>query len=283
MQDEWVDFCSEGLTADQLAERIFTGRIVVFERLPAMNQLVEATRGLLDGIFDGLSPASAFRNIGVDAYRARMKQARAEFRKDADIGRLYRDAIIAAGADPKTTFIDKLSLRNAPPFEADYSHSFGALPPHRDSWGAGLDCQINWWLPFFELTAGRTMAIFPYSWDRPIANDSGFWDHRRAVNEPGYPALPSAQEPVDWSKGLYITVPPGALVAFSASHLHATVPNRTDTARISSDARTVDLAHLLTGRGAPNVDRGDVAPGLDWFRHIGSGDRLREVMLAREN
>jgi len=280
MADTWMDYYSGGLAGDELAAHVFTGRIVVFEQLRPVAQLVEATRNLLDSAFEGLDPPSAFNAIGADAYRERMKRARALFRKDAGIGRLYRDAIIAAGADPETTYIDKLALRNAPPFAADYSHSFGALPPHRDSWGAGLDCQINWWLPFFELTPERTMAIFPRYWDQAIVNDSGSWDWRRAASEPGYPSLPAAQEAVDWSEAVYITVPPGALVAFSASHLHATVPNSTGEARISSDTRTVDLNHLQAARGARNIDRGDVPPGLDWFRHIETGERLSEAVTG---
>jgi ectoine hydroxylase-related dioxygenase (phytanoyl-CoA dioxygenase family) len=207
-----------------------------------------------------------------------MKRARTQFRKNQDIASVYRRALIAAGADPKTTFIDKLSLRGAPPFDTPYAPGFGALPPHRDSWGAGLDCQINWWLPFYEITPERTMAIFPRYWHQPIANDSEGWDWRRAMKEPGYPRLPAAQEPVDWSEAFYVVVAPGSLVAFSASHLHASVPNTTGQARISSDTRTVDLAHLRHGIGAPNVDRAAGTPNLDWFHHIETGQPLSEAI-----
>lgn len=273
---DWIEYSGNGFEPDVLAEKIFSGRILVFDGLPAMAQLVEKTRELLNSAFDGLSPTSAFDTLGAENYRARMKRARSRFLKNEEIGGLYRRALIAAGADPKTTYIDKLSLRSAPPFDAPYAPGFGTLPPHRDSWGAGLDCQINWWLPFYEITAERTMAIFPHYWDRPIANDSAGWDWQRAMKEPGYPKLPTAQEPVDWSEAITLVVPPGALVAFSASHLHATVPNTTRQARISSDTRTVDLAHLQQARGAPNVDRGAIAASLDWFRHIETGQALSQ-------
>jgi len=276
----WIDHSDGGMTPSELAERVFSGRIVVFQKLDAAHELVRETRSLLGEVFEGRPPTRAFETLGAEAYRERMKTARSRFRKSEAIGRLYHGALIEAGADPETSYVDQLSLRSAPPFEAAYGRGFGQLPPHRDSWGAGLDCQINWWLPFYEITEERTMAIFPRYWDRPVANDSDGWDWTRALREPDYPPLPSAREPIDWTEAIHLVVPPGALVAFSGSHLHATVPNRSNEARISSDTRSVDLSHLRQGRGAPNVDRGTNPPGLDWFRHIQTGERLREAFPA---
>jgi hypothetical protein len=280
MDESWIDRLDNGLKPDDLAKRIFAGRILVFEALEPMARLVTATRASLDDVFRGLPPTRAFTELDPDAYRERMKSARIRFRKSEEIRHHYMDALIAAGCDPRTTYADKFSLRAAPPFEAPYAPGFGALPPHRDSWGAGLDCQINWWLPIYDITAGRTMAIFPRYWDRAVKNDSDGWDWRRALKEPDYPTLPTAQEPVDWSDAIHLVVPPGALVAFSASHLHASVPNATDEARISSDTRTVDLAHLRQGRGAPNVDRAARPPSLGWFRHIETGESLEDKSSA---
>lgn len=278
MVESWIDRLDHGLKPDDLAKRIFAGRILVFETLEPMVRMVTATSALLDDVFTGLPPTRAFTELNPDAYRDRMKSARIRFRKSEEIKRHYVNALIAAGCDPRTTFADRFLLRAAPPFEAPYAPGFGALPPHRDSWGAGLDCQINWWLPFYEITPERTMAIFPHYWDRAIANDSEGWDSTRAMKEPGYPTLPTAQEHVVWSEAIYLVVPPGSLVAFSASHLHATVPNRTGEARISSDTRTVDLLHLRQGRGAPNRDRGPVPPSLGWFHNIGTGQSLAEAV-----
>ncbi|MGF1622720.1 MAG: hypothetical protein ACFCUR_19170 [Rhodomicrobiaceae bacterium] len=262
MDHSWIDHLDHGLEPDELAKRIFAGRILVFEELKPMARLVAATRTLLDEVFKGLQPTRAFAELGHDAYRERMKSARTHFRKSDEVNEHYADALIAAGCDPRTTYADRFSLRNAPPFDAPYVPGFGALPAHRDSWGAGLDCQINWWFPFYELTAERTMALFPRYWSEPIANDSEGWRWQRALKEADYPSLPTAQEEVDWTGAIYLTIPPEALVAFSGSHLHASVPNTSNKARISSDTRTIDLAHLRDGYGAPNIDRGTVSPSL---------------------
>lgn len=120
------------------------------------------------------------------------------------------------------------------------------------------------------------MAIFPRAWDRPVVNDSAGWDSGRARSEPGYPELPTAREPLDWGEALPLVAPTGTLIAFSATHLHATIPNTTEEARISSETRTVDRRDLLAGRGAPNVDRGPVEPGTAWFHRLGGGPSLRD-------
>lgn len=280
MDHSWIDRLENGLEPDDLARRIFAGHILIFTSLKPMARLVEATRAMLDDVFKGLPPTCAFAELGHDAYREHMKSARIRFRKSEEIRRHYSDALIAAGCDPQTTYADRFSLRNAPPFDTPYAPGFGTLPAHRDSWGVGLDCQINWWFPFYELTAERTMALFPRYWSEAVVNDSDGWEWRRALKESDYPSLPTARQAVDWSDAVYLTVPPGALVAFSASHLHASVPNSSDEARISSDTRTVDLAHLRDGRGAPNLDRGAVLPSLEWFHHPDTGESLA-VALAR--
>lgn len=277
MTENWIDEISGGLPHDDLADRIFNGRIVIFHGLPPMVGLLGRVLALLDGVFEARPPCRAYADLGQDDYRKRIAAARRLFRQNEDIGRLYKSALIAAGCDPETTYADKFTLRNSPPFNTAYAPGFGALPPHRDSWGSGLDCQINWWMPFFDLTPGRTMALFPDFWDRPVANDSGGWDWRRARTEPDYPALPTAREAPDWGRAVPLMLPPGALAAFSGAHLHASIPNNTDEARISSDTRTIDMKHLREGRGAPNIDRAHVPPGLDWFHHIKSGGRLSDA------
>ncbi len=277
MNKDFIRHLSGGLPPDALADAVFAGHILVIDGLRPVADLVEAARRILRDVFEGLPPTTAFEPLGMEAYRERMKRARSRFRKSETVGALYRSALIEAGVSPETTFADKFSLRAAPPFQAAYAPGFGALPPHRDSWGAGLDCQINWWLPIYDLTAGRTMAIFPRYWERAVENDSDGWQWQRALKEPDYPTLPTAQEPVEWSDAVCLVVPPGSLVAFSASHLHASVPNATDEARISSETRTVDLGHLQQGRGAPNVDRASIQPNFAWFHHMETGQTLIDV------
>ena len=272
----WVDRVGGGLAPDDLARRVYAGRILFFEGLAPVESLVGRTRTILEDVFGGAHPPTACRTLGLDGFRKTMRAAQKRFSKCAEIAQHWTDALVAAGVNPDTAYRDRLVLRSAPPHETANGPGYGLLPAHRDSWGAGLDCQINWWLPIHDLAAERTMAIFPCAWERPVVNDSAGWDSSRARSEPGYPELPTAREPLNWNEALPLVPAVGTLVAFSATHLHATIPNMTHEARISSETRTVDRRHLLDGCGAPNVDRGPVAPGTRWFHQLRGGPSLHD-------
>ena len=273
---DWIETQHGGLSPDALAARMYAGRILFFEGLAPVQALINETRAILEAVFDGAHPPTAYRALGLSAYRKTLRQAQKRFAQSPEITRHWVDALIAAGLAPEATYRDRLVLRAAPPYETANAPGYGLLPAHRDSWGAGLDCQINWWLPIYDLTAERTMAVFPRAFDRPVVNDSAGWDSGRARSEPGYPELPTAREPIDWDEALPLVVPTGTLMAFSATHLHATIPNTSDEARISSETRTVDRRDLIAGRGAPDVDRGPVTPGTAWFRRLQGGPSLQD-------
>jgi len=278
--EDWIEHIGGGLSSDALAGRIYAGRILYFHDLPAVSALVAEARAILADVFDGVFPPTAFRALGEDGFRRTVRKTQKRFAASPEIERHWTEALEAAGVDAKETYRDRLILRAAPPFDAPNGSGYGRLAAHRDSWGAGLDCQINWWLPIFELTAERTMAVFPRAWHQKVVNDSAGWDPARARKEPGYPDLPTARERIEWDDALPLVVPVGALMAFSATHLHATVPNTTDQVRISTETRTVDRRDLREGRGAPNLDRGPVEPGTAWFHRLRGGQSLREDLEA---
>lgn len=278
--DDWVETISGGLSSEALAARIYEGRILIFEELAPVRALINEVRTILDDMFAGSHPTVAYRALGLAGFRKTMRTAQKRFAQSPEIVGHWTEALIAAGVDPEATYRDRLVLRAAPPYETANGPGYGLLPAHRDSWGAGIDCQINWWLPIYDLAPERTLAVFPRAFEQPVVNDSAGWDARRARSQAGYPELPTAREPLDWGDALRLVVPTGTLMAFSATHLHATVPNTTDETRISSETRTVDRRDLIAGRGAPNVDRGPVAPGTAWFHRMKGGVSLHDDLAS---
>ena len=276
---DWIVRHKAGLTAEALSDAIFAGQIVVFEDLPAIQDLIAAGRGLTERVFATTDPVAAHLEMSADDYQARYLELRRAFSQDATIRDAFEAALQVAGVDGQATYCDRFVLRISPPEMKGHRRGFGLVPPHRDSWGAGLSCQINWWLPLYPITRDRTLAIYPVHWTTPIANDADGWDWRQAGRVPEVPLLPTAKTLPDRSGEIRLVVDPGMLVAFSAAHLHATVPNTTSEARISAETRTVALADLTSGRGAPDIDGGDVPPALDWFRQLGGGDRLSDVLV----
>lgn len=64
-----------------------------------------------------------------------------------------------------------------------------------DTWGSNMAQQINAWGPLLPLDAGRTLALYPACFDRPVPNTSSSWDWKelRAAAKRGerYPQMPT--------------------------------------------------------------------------------------------
>ena len=146
------------------------------------------------------------------------------------------------------------------------------LPAHRDSWGSGLACQINWWAPIFPLAPARTMWIWPDLFDQPLPNTAAEWDYDRVIagGDPTYPLLPEIKGAPP-TAGAPVMIEPGSILLFSAAHLHASVAADPARARLSLDTRTAWPADDAAGRGAPLVDQPPGPARWDMFGRPTSG------------
>ena len=278
----WLERRTEGATPEELSEAIFAGRILCFEGLAPVLDLVAAARRCAEAAFPNGDPVTAHASLGAADYAARYEEMRRSFLNDDEANGAVEAALTAAGVDSQVSYHDALVVRVSPPDAADYSRGFGTVPPHRDSWGSGFLSQINWWLPVYPVTEDRTLAIFPAHWNKKIKNDSDGWDWRKAGKDADVPLLPTASEYLDRTSEIRLLVQPGTLVAFSAAHLHASVSNSTPFARFSCEIRTISLDDLRPGRGAPNIDGGAMTPAFSWFRRLGDGEKLPPSLLKAE-
>ena len=79
-----------------------------------------------------------------------------------------------------------------------------------------------------------------------------------------YPLLPVADYAPD-EPGLPVLIDPGALLAFSAAHLHASAADASGLSRFSVDTRTVWAGDAFATRGPPNVDGAAGRAHWEWF------------------
>jgi len=158
---------------------------------------------------------------------------------------------------------------------------------HRDTWGSNLYAQTNWWAPVYPVTAGRTFALYPGLWQRPLLNSSVTFDMRAILQRSHQDgrnavdadeAIPHLLEAIDSQEGIAVEIEPGSLIAFSGAHAHAGVGNSTGLTRISFETRSVLIADVMAGLGAPNIDGYAPwqTPGL--FRRMSDGKRLSEIL-----
>ncbi|MGB7263897.1 MAG: hypothetical protein WBC92_00180 [Terracidiphilus sp.] len=177
----------------------------------------------------------------------------------------YIQGILAGiGCDLEKTYFDVPRMRTA--FPGDYLKSgiAYAFHPHRDTWYSAPMCQINWWMPIYDLNSENCMALHPHYFGRAIKNGSNQYDYQRWNQESRYNAAkhvkadtrvqPHAEEPIELEPQLRLVCPIGGAYQFSAAQLHSTVPNTSGVIRYSIDFRTVHLDDVVSHGGAINVD-----------------------------
>ena len=256
---------------------------MLFDSLSATRRLVQKARSIARHCFDMQNPTHAHRRFARKVFFERAAAAQKEF-NTAPYRAIFADCLTEIGLSTNGLFRDTLGLRIAPPVKTHEGGFRSNVAIHRDTWGSGLQAQINWWLPVWPLTKERTMGFYPAHWLKPIANTTAQWSFKeflasRKKAAPGkaaaYPSAPCALVAPDGE--VYPVLPPvGSMLVFSSAHLHASIPNHTALTRFSIEIRTVSLGDLRKNRGAPNVDCESKEPLTHLFRSLSDNTRLSD-------
>lgn len=273
------EYHDEVLPRQELAARVFAGRLIVYRGLAPLDSLLRLTTARIEDAF-GADPDGAHRRLPFDELLSRAGGLRRGYAEDPEVHRAFRELFAALGFAPEESFWDRKVLRMVPPGPPRSERPLRSLPPHRDSWGSNIPAQINFWAPVFPVTAARTLLLYPSYWAQPIANTTQEWNldalHAARARGESYPQLPVATETPEAEAALPCVIEPGELLCFSAAQLHASGANSSDRIRFSLETRLVSLADLEAGRGAPNVDGRPGVVARRWFTRIAD-----EVSLAK--
>ena len=257
---EIPQFHSAPLAPPALARRIFSGDILAFRG--AAREVARAARAAARRAFAPAHPPRAHRVFLRDEFLLRAEAARREFENNPAVPGLFAAAVAAAGVPPARVFLDLPRLRIAPPVATHSGGLTSHIGPHRDTWGVGVQAQVNWWSPVWPVSRGRTIGFFPAHFRRPLANTTAAWSFaeynaaRKSAPPGRRPEYPSAPVPLTAPDEAPVpaVAAPGDLLCFSAAHLHASIPNATALTRFSVEIRSVDPDDVRAGRGAPNAD-----------------------------
>jgi hypothetical protein len=283
----YTDFAPD-TDVDALHEALFAGAIARFGRLPEMSAIVAFTRSFLEERLAPVEPARIHEMDGDLAERcATLKR---DYANNGEVKKFWKNLFGAVGLDPQMAMRDRLTLRFQPPKPATadrpWSRSTSTVGFHRDTWGTNLYAQVNWWAPVYPITAGRTFAFLPELFAQPLRNDSSDFDIVAIMERNkgrGQPVgrgemVPQLQEDIDLTEALPVTINPGEVIVFSSQHAHVGVPNSTELTRISLETRTLRLADVEAGHGAPNVDGRARWVSYGMFRRIADGKPLPEIL-----
>jgi hypothetical protein len=245
-------------------ERLFAGDIFALPQTAESLAFGAYTWRMICEAFDPIDPAIAQDVLSVEEFVARVAPLKTQYTHSPESKRLLREVLRAAGCNLTTTYFDLPKLRIVT--HSDYlTAGVGyAYTPHRDVWYSAPPAQVNWWVPIRDITPECALTFHLEYWERPIPNTSGgfdpyVWNSVGRAEAAKHVKNDTRNHPRVTEDGVALTDlrivgEANSLIAFSAAHLHATVPNTSGRTRFSVDFRTIDLDDLTTRNGAKLVD-----------------------------
>ena len=249
--------------ADRRKE-LYRGSVFVNSPSPSALKLCRLAQELIEEAFSPLDPLTIHEHLPAEKCAEILATLKPRFIHHPQAKECIQGILAEAGCDLETTYFDVPRMRTAFPVDYLKAGIAYAFHPHRDTWYSAPLCQLNWWMPIYDLNSENCMALHPHYFDRAIKNGSSEYNYHRWNQESRYNAAkhvkvdtrvqPHAEEPVELDPQIRTVCPIGGAYLFSAGHLHSTVPNTSNVTRYSADFRTVNLDDVLRRVGARNVD-----------------------------
>lgn len=257
-------FFDQRVSDDIRRQRLYEGQLFLSSPLPSSIALCNFAREMAQEAFAPLDPRHAQHHLPVEKFAAILSELKPKFIHHPRSKQLIQQILKEMGCDLEQTYFDVPRLRTST--DAGYLTSgiSYAFHPHRDTWYSAPFCQINWWIPVFEIQPDNIMAFHPYYWDHPVRNGSHDYNYQEwnrtsrqlASQQIGVDTRkqPKPEEPMQLDPQIRVVTPVGGILQFSAAQMHSTVPNTSGYTRFSIDFRTIHTGDALARRGAPNID-----------------------------
>ena len=245
-------------------KELYRGAVFVNSPSPSTLKLCRLAQELIEEAFNPMDPLTIHEHLPAEKCAEILATLKPRFIHHPQAKECIQGILAEAGCDLETAYFDVPRMRTA--FPGDYLKAgiAYAFHPHRDTWYSAPLCQINWWMPIYDLNSENCMALHPHYFDRAIKNGSSEYNYHRWNQESRYNAAkhvkvdtrvqPHAEEPIELDPQIRLVCPVGGAYLFSAAQLHSTVPNTSNVTRYSADFRTVHLDDVLGRVGARNID-----------------------------
>jgi hypothetical protein len=290
------------MTDDQRRAQLYGGSLFALSPSAGAVKLCQLAKSMIEDAFGPVDPMKVHEQLPAEKTAEILGVLKPKFIHHPLSKQYIQEMLTAAGCDLSQTYFDVPRMRTAFPGNYLSSGIAYAFHPHRDTWYSAPFCQINWWMPIYELNSDNCMAIHPHYFDHPVKNGSRTYNYHKWNLESRQNAAqhvksdtrvqPKPEEPVELEPQVRLVCPVAGAYLFSAANLHSTVPNTSGVPRYSIDFRTVHLADVRGHRGAANIDSectgttmGDYLRGAD-LSHlpedaIASYQDGTEVMYAK--
>ncbi len=282
-------FVDPDRSAPCLRQSIYQGDLTILTKLPSVSTFVDYTREQLSDLFSPYDPERVHEYIDKAEMAKMLGMWKPRFMHAATSNDLVGRIVREAGFSAEGTHYDVPKPRTSFPVDHLTTGIAYAFPWHRDVWYGAPVQQVNWWLPVFEVRQDNAMRFDLGSFDRAVTNSSAEFDYYQNNTARLSTASqisserqirPAALEHSP-TEDLIVLPSPGAVMLFSGAQLHASIPNTSGTARFSVDFRTVDVADLFAGCGAPLVDAECTGTSIRDFCRVSDGAPFDEESVVR--
>jgi hypothetical protein len=254
---------------DVRRQRLYDGQLFVYSTRASILAFANFAKSMIEDAFGGLDPRTAQKNMEVERYASLLSKLKPAFIHHPESKHHLRNILDDLGCDLEKTYFDVPRMRGSTSDNYLTTGIAFAWHPHRDTWYSAPPCQINWWLPIYEIESDNAMAFHPRYWSRPVKNSSAEYNYytwnklyrgesvAKLIKEDPRP-LPRATEEMELEPQVRLVCPVGGVILFSGAQMHSSVPNTSGVSRFSIDFRTIHLNDAAAKRGAPNI--GSVGP-----------------------
>jgi phytanoyl-CoA dioxygenase PhyH len=250
---------------DERRQRLFDGALMVFSPRPSTLAFIEYARKMIEDAFVPYNSELAQYQMPVEQYAKILGELKPGFIHHPESKRHLQNVLRDLGCDLAKTYFDVPKMRSSTSDNYLTTGIAYAWHPHRDTWYSAPPCQINWWIPIYNIQSDNAMAFHPQYWNRAVSNNSKGYNYYQwnKQNRGGHVAqylkedprpLPKATQPMELYPQIRLIVPTGGIILFSGSQMHSSVPNTSGKTRFSIDFRVVHEDDVKAKRGAPRVD-----------------------------
>ena len=200
----------DSAVSDELRRQmLYQGQLFVYTPRPSTIEFCTFARQLIEEVFKGLDPRTAQDHISVEKYAQILGELKPKFihhlQSKASIQALLREM----GCDAEKTDFDVPRMRSSTSRGYLTSGIAYAWHPHRDTWYSAPACQVNWWIPIYDITSDNVMAFHPRYWAQAVRNDSAQYDYEEWNKHHRYAACSVYQERPTASSAHHGTDGPG--------------------------------------------------------------------------
>ena len=162
---------------DDRRQELYDGQLFVFSPRKSTLDFVGFARSMIEDAFGGLDPRTAQDHMEVERYADLLGNLKPTFIHHPESKRHLQTILEDFGCELEQTYFDVPRMRSSTSSGYLTTGIAYAWHAHRDTWYSAPPCQINWWLPIYELASANAMAFHPRYWNERVANSSAGYNY----------------------------------------------------------------------------------------------------------